>query len=83
MINSYGANVSTCNTPARILKVSVSPSGVMTVTVVSSYIMLIAVTNSSCIPKAFSIVRIVPLCIVSKAFLKSMNISIASIDAHL
>ena len=33
----YGANVSPCKTPARMLKVSVSPLGVMTLAVVSSY----------------------------------------------
>ena len=32
----YGANVSPCKTPARMLKVSVSPSGVMTLAVVSN-----------------------------------------------
>ena len=36
------------------------------------------ITNSSGIPLAFSFVRIVPLCIVLKALLKSMNIRIAS-----
>ena len=46
----YGANVSPCKSPAKMLKVTVSPSGVMTLAVVSSYIMLIAVTNSSGIP---------------------------------
>ena len=45
MTKGYGANVSPCKTPARMLKVS--PSGVMTLAVISSYIMLIAVTNSS------------------------------------
>ena len=50
MIKRDGANVSPCNTPSRILKFSVSLSGVMTLSVVSSYIMLIAVTNSSGIP---------------------------------
>ena len=43
MTKRYGANVSPCKTPARILKVSASPSGVITLAVVFSYIMLIAV----------------------------------------
>ena len=65
MINIYGARVSLYITPARILNISVSPSGVMALAYVSLYMIAISFTNSSGIPYAFSIKSIFPLCTVS------------------
>ena len=76
MTKRYGANISPCKTLARILKVSVSPSGVMTLAVVPSYIMLIANTPTPPVSHNISVSHAFSL-YVSNALLNSMNISIA------
>ena len=80
MTKRYVANVSPCKTPARILKVSVSPSGVLTLAVVSSYSSYYSNSRHQILRYSvrFCVVSIFSLYMVSMYFLKSMNIRIDS-----
>ena len=69
--------MSPCKTPARISKNSVSPSGYRTLAFVPVYNNPIAETNCSGTPYTLKTFNILPLCMLSKAFLKSMKTSVA------
>ena len=77
MIKSYGASVSPCSTPATMSKYSVSPSGERTFTLVFLKRIVIAVTVSFGRPYASRICSIFPLCMESKALVKSTNSNVA------
>ena len=71
------ANVSPCNTPATISKKLLSPLGDLTMNLVFIYDIIIALTVSSGRPYILSMSLIFPLCMLSKAFEKSINNNIA------
>ena len=77
IMNRKGANVSPCKTPASILKKLVLPSCVITWASVSRYMIHIAFTIFAGIPYPFNISISFPLCIESKALLKSTKVSTA------
>ena len=77
MINRYGASVSPCSTPATMSKYSVSPSAERIFTLVFLWRIVIAATVSFGRPYASRICSIFPLCMESKALVKSTNSNVA------
>ena len=73
----YGASVSPYSIPATMSKYSVSPSGERTFTLVFLYRIVIAATVSFGRPYASRICSIFPLCMESKALVKSTNSNVA------
>ena len=71
-MNKNGASVSRCITPAVMSNCSVSPSGVST-------IVSMACTSLSGIPYTCNIFIVLPLCIESKVFLKSIKVITAGL----
>ena len=78
MIKWYGANVSSCSTPATMSKLSVSPSGEEAFTFVFLYCIIMAAMVSLGKLYTRSICSIFPQCMESNTLEKSTNNIVAS-----